>query len=303
MRKKAFTMIELLTVLGIIAILVGILIPALAMVRKFAKETAQKSRFTAIEMAMLTFKNDYGDYPPSYRVYQPQPSLSTLDYCGTQKLAEALVGLDLLGFHPDSVFRSDGFDGPAPSGVNIYTTATYDDGERKGPYLDIEKANVFRLGTSDITKQDGLWNRNDCTPLNPDTFVLCDVFTCKKVVMTDFGKTVVRQAGTPILYYKANTTNKSIGVDLAIPDRIYDYRDNIPFTEVLPILATGKKVKHKIGQPQEGVPTEKNFYYFIADPLTSISTKMPYNPDSYILISAGMDGEYGTADDITNFNK
>ena len=27
----------------------------------------------------------------------------------------------------------------------------------------------------------------------------------------------------------------------------------------------------------------------------------PYMPDSYILISAGADGEYGTGDDITNF--
>ena len=28
---------------------------------------------------------------------------------------------------------------------------------------------------------------------------------------------------------------------------------------------------------------------------------MPYNKDSYILISAGSDGEYGTSDDICNF--
>jgi len=294
-RKKAFTMIELLTVLGIIAILIGILIPALAMVRKFAKETAQKSQFAAIDMALLTFKNDYGDYPESDRFQA--------DYCGSQKLAEALLGLDLLGFHPDSIFRSDGFDGPAPAGINLYTAPTHHNGERKGPYLDTEKANVFRLGTSADGIQQGLWSRTDCAPLNPDTFVLCDVFTCKKIVIRDYGKTVIRNAGTPILYYKANTANTSIGVDLAIPDRIYDYRNNVPFTEVLPILATGKKLKHRIALPQDDVPTEKNFYYFIADPVTSISTKMSYNPDSYILISAGMDGEYGTADDVTNFNK
>jgi hypothetical protein len=29
--------------------------------------------------------------------------------------------------------------------------------------------------------------------------------------------------------------------------------------------------------------------------------KMPYRADSYILISAGRDGLYGTADDIVNF--
>ena len=29
----------------------------------------------------------------------------------------------------------------------------------------------------------------------------------------------------------------------------------------------------------------------------------PYRPESYILISAGFDGRYGTSDDITNFEQ
>jgi len=38
------------------------------------------------------------------------------------------------------------------------------------------------------------------------------------------------------------------------------------------------------------------------DPKASASGIVwPYRPDSYILISAGADGYYGTADDITNF--
>jgi hypothetical protein len=39
--------------------------------------------------------------------------------------------------------------------------------------------------------------------------------------------------------------------------------------------------------------------YKLADP--KISIPWPYRPDSYILISAGVDGVYGTDDDITNF--
>jgi hypothetical protein len=31
--------------------------------------------------------------------------------------------------------------------------------------------------------------------------------------------------------------------------------------------------------------------------------RRPYKADTYILISAGFDGEYGTRDDITNFDK
>jgi len=29
----------------------------------------------------------------------------------------------------------------------------------------------------------------------------------------------------------------------------------------------------------------------------------PYKPDTFILMSAGFDGEYGTNDDITNFQQ
>ena len=32
------------------------------------------------------------------------------------------------------------------------------------------------------------------------------------------------------------------------------------------------------------------------------TTRRPYRADQYILISAGPDGEYGTADDICNFD-
>jgi hypothetical protein len=51
----------------------------------------------------------------------------------------------------------------------------------------------------------------------------------------------------------------------------------------------------------------KNFYganYKILDQkVSSIPGNPPYphRPDSFILISAGLDGLYGTADDITNF--
>ena len=30
---------------------------------------------------------------------------------------------------------------------------------------------------------------------------------------------------------------------------------------------------------------------------------VPYNVDSFILVSAGSDGEYGTDDDVTNFQR
>ena len=106
-KKTGLTIIELLIVLGIIALLVGLLLPALSVVRNMAKEAKQKAQFSAIELALAAFKNDEGDYPPSDWVMPPDPRS---DYCGSQKLAEALLGWDLLGFHPNTAWRADGLD-------------------------------------------------------------------------------------------------------------------------------------------------------------------------------------------------
>ncbi len=103
------TVIEILVVVSIIALLVGLLLPAVHTVQKMAKETKQKAQFTSIELGLAAFKSDYGDYPPS-SWQNPNAAGGRTDYCGAQKLAEALLGWDLLGFHPDSGWRADGLD-------------------------------------------------------------------------------------------------------------------------------------------------------------------------------------------------
>jgi type II secretory pathway pseudopilin PulG len=50
--KTGLTIIELLIVLGIIALLIGLLVPSLSAVKKMAKETKQKAQFATIELAL-----------------------------------------------------------------------------------------------------------------------------------------------------------------------------------------------------------------------------------------------------------
>jgi prepilin-type N-terminal cleavage/methylation domain-containing protein len=64
-KRSGLTMIEMLIVVGIIAILVGLLIPAVSMVRNKARIVKQKAQFTAIDLGLAAFRSDYGDYPPS----------------------------------------------------------------------------------------------------------------------------------------------------------------------------------------------------------------------------------------------
>lgn len=278
MRRKriGFTLVELLAALGIIALMAGLLIPALSMVRRTAKETKQKAQFTTIELALMAFKNDYGDYPRSEWLLPPAPGS---DYCGSQKLAEALLGWDLLGFHPQSDFRSNGYNDDRVFIYDANNPVFFD--QRRGPYIELASANAFRLGNISI-RYPGMFNNT--RPLAPNTFVLCDVFGAKKVVLAN-GKTV--KAGAPILYYRANTSGKTIR-------EIYNVQDNDALVQ---IKQQADNREHPLTRPAGQF---QYFYDYIRDPKIS-ARAWPYRPDSYILISAGVDGLYGTGDDIRNF--
>ena len=61
--RKGFTLIELLTVIAIIGILAGILIPTVGAVRKQANIAASVSQFNGYINAILQFRSEYGFFP------------------------------------------------------------------------------------------------------------------------------------------------------------------------------------------------------------------------------------------------
>jgi prepilin-type N-terminal cleavage/methylation domain-containing protein len=280
-QKAGFTMVEILTVMAVMAILIGVLLPALSTARNAARTAKQRVQFISIEQALLAFRNDNGDYPPS-----SLDSTSGFDYLGAHKLAEALLGWDLLGFHPKSVWRADGKDS---LGTTLYdSSSNINLSQRKPRYLELETANAFHTGK--VTGSfDGLFSNSNCGSMYPYNYVLCDVFGWTKV---DIGNKRF-SAGMPILYYKANTS----GIGLVRDQRqeavsIYRYSDNKELVTISP----NKWYFDNDNPPVVG------FRNFITDPKVSgTALPWPHRPDSYILISAGIDGLYGTADDITNF--
>ena len=275
-RKAAFTIIELLTVMSIIVILIGVLVPALNNVRKYAQKVKQMAQFNSIQSAIELFNNEHDGYPPSSAMDGAgQP------YCGAMKLCEAMMGRDLLGFHPDSAFRADGMDA---AGIRQVYLPTEDNlRTRIGPFLQFENANAYMLAK--------IYGIGQTAPFQENNFVLCDVYTRQ---MRTGEKT-----GMPILYYKAETSNNlhdpnTAPTPLDNMGNIYNYWDNLILVNLgKPWEEAGKDSTHSLADPVRFYRNTRN------DKITTV--RRPYKTDSYILLSAGYDGEYGTADDICNF--
>ena len=61
--KRAFTLIELLTVIAVIFILLVIVVPSLRVVQKSVKKSASQARFNQWVSAIEFFRQEYGYYP------------------------------------------------------------------------------------------------------------------------------------------------------------------------------------------------------------------------------------------------
>jgi type II secretory pathway pseudopilin PulG len=285
---------ELLAVVAIIAILIGLLIPAVTMVKRKAKETQQAAQIKMIEYGLASFKADFGHYPESF--VEGSPATNDF-YGGAQKLAEALLGWDLRGFHEDSDYAL-----LDPNG--IYNSANPANLKaRKAYYIDMDKANVFLLGNNS-PGNDGLFN-NLSASASGGSYVLCDVFG-RKIVSV--GGSVDR-AGTPILYYRADKTNKNM-TDIDTSLRTYNATDNEDIINQGRLTRDGKNgLAHWATDDYHYDLADANddgylgFTEYVNDGRVGDPSvnPWPHNPDSYLLISAGVDGIYGTSDDITNF--
>ncbi|HUW83007.1 MAG TPA: prepilin-type N-terminal cleavage/methylation domain-containing protein [Phycisphaerae bacterium] len=338
--RKAFTLVELLTVIAIIALLISILLPSLNKARQQARRTAVQAYFHAIDAGLELFRNDQGSYPYSNAAamqaaapadpYAPpsnpaqqqmtvhetdgnrydEPSTANPLACedrsdnhaaqGAHLLADAMLGRDLLGYDPVGSYDK----GP---GYTRWNPANV----RQGPYIDPDSATNEQVFTDARGNTVGM-------------------------VVTDRGvETVTRNVryladvfGSPILYYRANPLAQpswpAHGNPVTPPytrPPIYEPDDNSVFTvdtvappNEQPEVNPGQDPRHWLydeSGPTGGYYPAPGFYDYIQDKRTSQATgwvpgtgggvMRPYKPDTYLLISAGPNLIWGDNDDVKNW--
>ena len=311
-QKQAFTLIELLVVVALIAALVGILAVGQQKVKYHARTLKQKAEFHGMDISLELFHSDFREYPDSDVVSQ-----GGVNVCGAQRLAEAMVGRDERGFHPKSKWHP-GLETPedyymltsSPTQEEVEANLT----QRTGPYFELKHTGVSTLNDmwGNLTGAAGSLQSTQCP-------VLTDVFTFNKVTNVA-GKNI--KVGSPVLYFKAeptkrfrvDATNREAGYTPAeYRQWVYDLTDNLEILNLNWLREDGiaGNTKHYTTDPENpsappaAAMNAKYFYQQItARERSSAGADFfkPQNKETFILISAGWDGIFGTKDDVMNFD-
>lgn len=333
-RREAFTLVEMLVVVAIIALLLAALLPAFSAVRNQAKLAQTSAQFKALDTGINAFRAEAalgGALPPSssddptpanrQKIADPKGTSPTppVRVSGAHLLVQAMIGADGLGTAgfrdvskpADGLWWNDTYNGGGDCKLGgLYCVDT--NGKEKFPryggagYVD-EKMKEKARSIQDLV--------NEGKIVYPTSFE--DIAVNERMFMDPWEH--------PILYYKANPTNLRMtgtygntgiywqednGVITGSLGRVVPDGDGVDFGQ-------GKDGGHyhhirvaKSPEPSETVADiqslKDEYKYSFARFIIDGSVKArptPVQKDSYLLISAGPDARYGTDDDVLNWTR
>lgn len=330
---RAFTLIELLAVIAIIVLLISILVPSVGRARDQAKNAKTRAMLKAIGDGLEAFKGENedevrktGGYPPSSAADDPTES-GQQNIFGAQWLVRYLVGKDSLGYVARRNVPPPLLDNPQQYWEQRYWYDT--EGGPQGVTLPLERVGPYVApeGLSLVLPEK--------LPNKPDGGAGCDPNTFKQPVAQDtFGYPILYYAANARAAAKADAKIASYN-NATAGQAIYTMEDNGLFTGMCqgstcrypawdfgnllgggaddttrPIYklshfgATNPATAQSLAADIAAGNTATFPYYILnksAFETTNKKTAIPNRKDSFLLITAGKDGIYGTADDVANF--
>jgi len=121
-KRPGFSLIELLVVISIIAVLIGILVPALPRVMDSARRTACAANLRGVGQAVELYKGDFDEVFP-VATYMPRPWLNFLDADGNFPTS--------LNVALDSYFGKDSPAWECPGDHDVFSVTYEDDNGRE----------------------------------------------------------------------------------------------------------------------------------------------------------------------------
>lgn len=344
---RAFTLIELMVAMAIVAVLVAIALPAFNAARRTAKRVSTEAMISVLSTGLEQFKADSqfgGQYPPSALQSVISPHTNTrVQVGGASFLAWALAGADMLGTPGFRDLNGNKGSNDSNIALDVIGGCTDDTGSavangvaqglyaingskpwipRSGPYVEPSKVKTPKWNGTRGGFELAVGARNTLASI-----CFLDAFE------------------QPILYYKANPTAQDMiaagskpisggsgnielyngGYGTYAPTGVYNLLDNggylngqeapgdssgerwgnITGSLNYPGVNLGGGTNHfnqSTGNMFGNLGTMGSFTNLIGKQgLTPSAPIQVQNANTYILLSAGVDGVFGTLDDVANF--
>ncbi len=339
---RAFTLVEMLVVIAIIALLLAALLPAFSTVREKAKYAQANAQFRALDTGLQTFRAEAalgGALPPSagddtdpptdrQKIANPQgeDANTKVRIAGAHLLVHAMIGADGLGT-------------PGFRDINRDSKGLWSDDTHKKFDADPKKSGIYAIddkGKEKFPRYGGGGYVDEKMKEAAASFE--DLFNRGKLLKLPAGadpaigeRVFLDPWDHPILYYRASPAGiKMVGKSgepgifwqedngvITGSDSQIQNDDGLDFGQGTEGTCNGGKCYHNIAVAKVPDPPVQNynpqtiltdtqydhsFFRFILD--TSVKARpTPVQKDSYLLVSAGPDARYGTADDVTNWTR
>lgn len=261
-RRAAFTLVEMLVVIGIIAALAALLLPAVMRAMTSARNTAIAIEVNQLASAIEAYKQDKGDYPPNFR-------------------DRTVVERHIRKCYPkiDPTYAQAFLTAVFPSGVNTLVQPVIDEGESL----------VFWLSMTDSDPRYPFMTYLHPSSYNPSMATL----TANPKKYYDFDQVRLVNTGTDRMpAYRAKFSK----------DSFYIYIDGRSYLATSRIPSYGGDTYASYAYADSNLDGVRPYWSDTPNPsATSPITRdryKPVNPTTFQIICAGQDGEFGfsTAD-------